>query len=126
MAQVRSWAGFDVHAAKIVAASVDGRSGELRFARLSGSRSEAVEFCRALPGPVKVAYEAGPTGFGLARELAAVGVECVIAATVDARSGELRFGRVPGSTSEVVGFCRGLPAPVKVAYEAGPTGFGLA
>ena len=35
---------------------------------------------RALPGPVRVAYEAGPTGFGLARELAAVGVGCVVAA----------------------------------------------
>jgi hypothetical protein len=80
VAQVRSWAGFDVHAAKIVAATVDGRSGELRFARLAGSTSGAVEFCRALPGPVKVAYEAGPTGFGLARELAAAGIECVIAA----------------------------------------------
>jgi transposase len=80
VAQVRSWAGFDVHAVKIVAATVDGRSGELRFARLPGSTSEAVEFCRALPAPVKVAYEAGPTGFGLARELAAAGIECVIAA----------------------------------------------
>jgi transposase len=59
---------------------VDGRSGELRFARLSGSTSETVEFCQVLPAPVKVAYEAGPTGFGLARELAAAGIECVIAA----------------------------------------------
>jgi transposase len=80
VAQVRSWAGFDVHAAKVVAATVDGRSGELRFARLPGATSAVIEFCRALSAPVKVAYEAGPTGFGLARELAAVGVECVIAA----------------------------------------------
>ena len=72
-AQVRSWAGFDVHGAKVVAATVDGRSGELRCARLPGSTSAAVEFCRSLPVPVKVAYEAGPTGFGLARELAALG-----------------------------------------------------
>ena len=48
--------------------------------RLPGSTRETVEFCRALPAPVKVAYEAGPTGFGLARELAAAGIECVIAA----------------------------------------------
>ena len=33
-----------------------------------------------LPGPVAVAYEAGPTGFGLARELTAAGVRCVVAA----------------------------------------------
>ena len=80
MAQIRSWAGFDVHAAKIVAATADGRSGELRLVRLPGSTGGAVEFCRALPGPVKVAYEAGPTGFGLARELVLAAIECVIAA----------------------------------------------
>jgi transposase len=80
VAQVRSWAGLDVHAAKVVAATVDARSGELRFARMPGSTAGVVKFCAALGGPVKVAYEAGPTGIGLARELAAIGVECVIAA----------------------------------------------
>src|SRR3954453_18768502 len=80
MAQVRSWAGLDVHASKVVAATVDSAWGELRFARLSGATSEGAAFCRALPGPVRVAYEAGPTGFGLARELAAMGVGCVVAA----------------------------------------------
>jgi transposase len=34
----------------------------------------------ALPGPVAVAYEAGPTGFGLARALEAAGVRCVVVA----------------------------------------------
>ena len=33
-----------------------------------------------LPGPVAVAYEAGPTGFGLYRTLSAAGVRCVVAA----------------------------------------------
>jgi transposase len=80
VAQVRSWAGLDVHAAKVIAASVDGASGELEFRRLSGATSEVVGFCRSLPGPVKVSYEAGPTGFGLAREFAAAGIECVVAA----------------------------------------------
>lgn len=80
MAQVRSWAGLDVHAAKVVAATIDGATGELRFARLSGSTSEVAAFCAALPRPTRVAYEAGPTGFGLARQLEAMGVGCVIAA----------------------------------------------
>ena len=35
---------------------------------------------RGLPRPVRVAYEAGPTGYGLARELAKRRVECVVAA----------------------------------------------
>jgi len=39
-----------------------------------------VQFCAALPGPTRVAYEAGPTGFALARALQAAGVQCVIAA----------------------------------------------
>ena len=38
------------------------------------------EFCAGLPAPVRVAYEAGPTGFGLARALAARGIECTVAA----------------------------------------------
>src|ERR687891_424894 len=80
MAKVRSWAGLDVHAAKVVAVTVDGESGELAAHRLSGDTGEVVAFCAGLPGPVKVAYEAGPTGFGLARALEAAGVECVVAA----------------------------------------------
>jgi transposase len=80
MAKVRSWAGLDVHAAKVVAVTVDGESGELRAHRLSGETGEVVAFCGGLPGPTKVAYEAGPTGFGLARALDAAGIGCVVAA----------------------------------------------
>ena len=36
--------------------------------------------CADLPGPVAVAYEAGPTGFGLSRALTAAGIRCVVAA----------------------------------------------
>ena len=42
--------------------------------------AERPAFCAGLPRPVRVAYEAGPTGYGLARELAKRGVECVVAA----------------------------------------------
>jgi transposase len=80
MAKVRSWGGLDVHAAKVVAVTVDGESGELRAHRLSGETAEVVAFCGGLPGPTKVAYEAGPTGFGLARALDAAGIGCVVAA----------------------------------------------
>ena len=80
MAQVRSWAGLDVHAAKVVAATVDGETGELGVRRLSGQTAEVVGFCVGLPGPTRVAYEAGPTGFALARALEAPGVQCVVAA----------------------------------------------
>ena len=33
-----------------------------------------------MPGPVAVTYEAGPTGFGLAKACAAAGVRCVVVA----------------------------------------------
>ncbi|WP_218613728.1 hypothetical protein [Pseudonocardia sp. KRD291] len=33
-----------------------------------------------MPGPVAVTYEAGPTGFGLARALIAGGIECTVVA----------------------------------------------
>src|SRR3954452_11641850 len=80
MAQVRSWAGLDVHAAKVLAATMDGESGELVVRRLPGATADVVEFCAGLAGPVCVAYEAGPTGFGLARALEAAGVGCIVAA----------------------------------------------
>jgi transposase len=80
MAQVRSWAGLDVHASKVVAAVVDRETGELGVRRLSGRTSEVVAFCTGLPGPTRVSYEAGPTGFALARALTAAGVGCVVAA----------------------------------------------
>jgi transposase len=80
MGQVRSWAGLDVHARSVLAATVDRVSGEMRAQRLSGATSEVVAFCASLPGPTKVAYEAGPTGYGLARALHAAGIGCVVAA----------------------------------------------
>jgi transposase len=80
MAKVRSWVGLDVHARSVLAASMDSETGELRVRRLTGETSEVVEFCCSLPGPTRVAYEAGPTGYGLARALEAAGVGCVVAA----------------------------------------------
>jgi transposase len=71
---------LDVHATKIVAAVLDAESGELRIFRMNGDAGEAAAFCAGLPRPVRVAYEAGPTGYGLARELAKRRVECVVAA----------------------------------------------
>jgi transposase len=80
MAQTRSFVGLDVHVAKVIAVCADRETGELCSRRLPGSTGEVVEFCAGLPGPTRVAYEAGPTGFTLARALAAAGMECVIAA----------------------------------------------
>lgn len=80
MGQVRSWAALDVHVAGTVGAAVDASSGELVFVRLPGGVDPALEWCRALPQPAQVSYEAGPTGFGLARELAKAGIGCLVCA----------------------------------------------
>jgi transposase len=80
MAKARTLVGLDVHATKVVAAVLDGESGELRWFRVGGDAVEAAGLCAGLPRPVRAAYEAGPTGYGLARELARRGVECVVAA----------------------------------------------
>lgn len=80
MAQVRTWVGLDVHAAKVVAAIADSESGELATQRMGGVTEQVAQFCAGLPAPVRVAYEAGPTGFGLARVLAARGIDCTVAA----------------------------------------------
>jgi transposase len=78
--KVRSWVGLDVHAVSVVACCVDAESGEMSVQRLPADTSEVVAFWAGLPAPVRVAYEAGLTGFGLARALHAVGIGCVIAA----------------------------------------------
>ncbi len=80
MAMARSLVGLEVHATRIVAAVLDAETGQLQTFAMSGENTPAAAFCAGLPRPVRVAYEAGPTGYGLARELAKRGVDCVVAA----------------------------------------------
>ena len=77
----RTSVGLDVHARSVVAAAIDGRSGEVFPARLTPSHAEVIEWVGKLPGPCAVVYEAGPTGFGLARALSAAGLRCEVAAS---------------------------------------------
>lgn len=80
MSQVMAFGAMDVHVSSTVAASIDPASGQLRTQRMAGGIGPALEWCRALPGPARVTYEAGPTGFGLARALAEEGIECMVCA----------------------------------------------
>ena len=124
MAKARSLVGLDVHATKIVAAVLDAETGELEFFMLGGDVAHAAGLCAGLARPVRAAYEAGPTGYGLARELGRRGVECVVAAPskipraagdrvkTDRRdaehlvrlllAGKLRPVRVPGAEEEAL------------------------
>src|SRR4051795_11674397 len=72
------FAGLDVHARKTAAAAVQLGSGEVFRARLSGSPTEVIEWLQTLPGEVRAVYEAGPTGFGLARAGRAAGVRVMV------------------------------------------------
>jgi transposase len=76
----RTSVGLDVHARSVVAAAIDGVTGELVRTRLTPSHEHIRCWLGELPGPVAVAYEAGPTGFGLARSLAAAGIRCEVVA----------------------------------------------
>lgn len=78
--KVCSWAGLDVHARSVLAVTMDAASGEIRSCGLPGETTKVVEFLSKLPGPSRVAYEAGPTGYGLARALEAAEIGCVVAA----------------------------------------------
>jgi transposase len=75
-----SWVGLDVHARSVVAGVIDQGSGEVRSLRLAPGGEATVAWLRTLPAPVRAVYEAGPTGYGLARACAAAGISCVVAA----------------------------------------------
>jgi transposase len=64
----------------VVAGVIDRESGEVRSLRLLEGCGEAVGWLKELPAPVQVVYEAGPTGYGLARACVDAGINCVVAA----------------------------------------------
>jgi transposase len=122
MAHSMSVVGLDVHASQTHAAILDVSSGELRGVRLRMPPGQVVEFLATLPGPVRAVYEAGPTGFGLARAAIDRGIDVRVVAAgkvprasgdrikTDKRdaerlarllaAGELRFAFVPSIADE--------------------------
>lgn len=76
----RTSVGLDVHARSVVACALDGDTGEVFERRLTPDHREILIWLRSLPDRVAVTYEAGPTGFGLARFLIAAGIACLVAA----------------------------------------------
>ena len=72
--------GLDVHALSVVAHAVDEETGKVARARLRPDHREVLSWLHQLRAPVRVTYEAGPTGFGLARAITEAGMECLVAA----------------------------------------------
>jgi transposase len=67
MAEGIRWVGLDVHASRTAVAVLDTATGEVLKRTLIGRPHETVELLTSLYGPVRAVYEAGPTGYGLAR-----------------------------------------------------------
>ena len=77
------YVGLDVHAESTAVAVADSGGKGCTFVGKVPSPSDSVlKAVKKLgkPGTVKVAYEAGPTGFGLYRRLVAAGYECHVVA----------------------------------------------
>ena len=72
--------GLDVHARQTHAAVLHLESGELAVSRLRMVPEEVASFLGKLPGVVAAVYEAGPTGFGLARAARARGIDVRVVA----------------------------------------------
>ena len=76
----RTMAGLDVHARSVFAGALDCETGEVVSRSLVVDDQAIVDWLRSLAQPVAACYEAGPTGFRLARAIAAAGIRCVVAA----------------------------------------------
>jgi hypothetical protein len=76
----RTFVGLDVHAWSVTGHALDGDTGQIWQRKLSPDPAEILGWVKSLPGPVRVGYEAGPTGYGLYRHLNGHGVSCVVGA----------------------------------------------
>jgi transposase len=76
----RTSVGLDVHARSVVAEAVDWQTGQTFSQRLMPQPEVVVRWVAQLPAPVGACYEAGPTGFGLARALDTAGIGCAVVA----------------------------------------------
>jgi transposase len=114
--------GLDVHSSQTHLCVLDAASGEVSRARIEGPPEDVLPHLEGLGGEMIAAYEAGPTGFGLARAGAERGLDVRVIAPgliprapgdkvkTDRRdaerlarllaAGELRFVRVPSIAEE--------------------------
>lgn len=78
--KAKTLVGLDVHARQTHAAVLDPQSGEIAVRRLRVAPDEVAEFLAELGPEVLAVYEAGTTGFGLARASAERGLDVRVAA----------------------------------------------
>jgi transposase len=80
MAKGMTLVGLDVHARQTHAAVLDPATGELGVSRLRMAPVEVASFLEGLGPAVRAVYEAGPTGFDLARAARAREIDVRVAA----------------------------------------------
>jgi transposase len=74
------WVGLDVHARETTIAIFDQSTGEVSVKRMVGRPHQVLAFLRLVALPARMVYEAGPTGYGLARRARAEGIEMMVCA----------------------------------------------
>jgi transposase len=82
MEKVR-FVGLDVHKESIAIAVAEGEGGEpMALATIANDTGPLLKRLKklGLAKSLRCCYEAGPTGYGLHRDLTAAGVECVVVA----------------------------------------------
>jgi len=74
--------GLDVHKDTITIAVADGDSPAYVLAQIPNDAADLLKRLRKLRagGQLRACYEAGPTGYGLCRELRAAKIECAVVA----------------------------------------------
>jgi transposase len=110
-----SWVGLDLHARSVVVGVIDGVSGEVRSLRVPPGNDGTVAWLKTLPPPVRVVYEAGPTGYRLARACADARISCVVAAPSRIRAAADRVKTERRDAERLVRLLRlGEVTPVRV------------
>jgi transposase len=74
------WVGLDVHARESTLAVFDQATSEVVTRRVVGRPHELLPWLRGVERPARVVYEAGLTGYGLARRALAEGIEIGVCA----------------------------------------------
>ena len=74
------WVGLDVHARESTFAVFDQATGEVSTKRVVGRPHELLPWLRGVERPARMVYEAGPTGYGLARRARAEAIEVGVCA----------------------------------------------
>jgi transposase len=80
--QVR-YIGLDVHRASIAVAIAEEEGGPSSYGNIPNDPSAIRKLMTRLGGPdahLRAAYEAGPTGYALHRQLVSMGIECMVVA----------------------------------------------